>query len=246
MSLGYLEMERRVSAAEADVASLMRPGAVFTMMQEIAGLHSEQLGCGRIELLEKYNIVWMLSRVALEMERYPRLFETIRLRTWPGEAGKAAYPRYFEFYGEDGARIGAAASAWVLADISTRKIVPPRTARFAVPGAAELHPPLAEAGRFRADTEGGARFDRTPLYADIDENGHVNNARYVDWIADLFPLERHKAGRIASLSIHYAAEILPGSLVEMSLKENGSEFAVAGGVDGRMAFQAIGKWTAAV
>ena len=46
MNLAYLEQEHRITAAEADVASLLRPGTIFTLMQEIAGEHSVALGCG--------------------------------------------------------------------------------------------------------------------------------------------------------------------------------------------------------
>jgi len=245
MELTYLEKEHRISASEADVASLMRPGALFTLMQEIAGDHSELLGCGRMALLEKHDIVWMLSRVAVKMDRYPKLYENIRIRTWPGATTRTTYPRYFEFYGEDGVRIGAAASTWVLADLTSRKIVLPRSVEFTVPSDPDLIPPIEEAGRLRADTEGGVSFTRTPGYEDIDENGHMNNARYVDWITNLFPLSRHQHGRISEFAIHYAAELMPEQPVSIQLKEDGDTFAVTGGPEGQMAFQAIGKWTAA-
>ena len=243
MNLAYLEQEHRITAAEADVASLLRPGTIFTLMQEIAGEHSVALGCGRMELLEKFNIVWMLSRVSLKMERYPALFDSIRIRTWPGVTSRASYPRYFEFYDDAGQRLGAASSTWVLADLDTRRLVLPRAAEFSFEADPSLVPPLPEPGRLHLDMEGAVRFERTPRYEDIDENGHMNNARYVDWITDLFPINRHKNGRIAELCIHYAAELMPEQPVEVFLKENGAEFAVTGGPKGHMAFEAAGRWT---
>lgn len=228
--------------SEADAASLWRPDAIFTAMQELAGEHSELLGCGRPKLLAEQGIVWMLARVHLKMARYPALGEEVRICTWPGATGRATYPRYFEMFSDGGERLGMAASSWVLADLNTRRLVLPSAANLAFP--VDVFPaPLAEPGRFRVDVSGGTVFYRDVRYGDVDENGHVNNARYIAWITDLFDMERHMKGRIRELKVSFSAEVRPGQgAAELSLREEGPEFFVAGVSGGKTSFEAAGCW----
>ena len=55
---------------DCDVKGTWRLSAILEAMQESAGAHSLLLGCGREELLKR-NIVWVLSRSELHMDRYP-------------------------------------------------------------------------------------------------------------------------------------------------------------------------------
>ena len=75
-------------------------------------------------------------------------------------------------------------------------------------------------------------------------NGHMNNASYVAWITDLFSLARHQSGRIRELTIHYAAEAVPGERLTLALYENGPAFEVRGADagDGHVVFEAKGIW----
>lgn len=59
---------------DCDLKGTWRLSAVLEAMQEAAGTHSMLLGCGRDELLKK-NIVWVLSRSELHMDRYPEAGE---------------------------------------------------------------------------------------------------------------------------------------------------------------------------
>lgn len=230
--------------SEADAISLWRPDAIFTVMQELAGEHSILLGCGRSEILSEQGVVWMLARVHLKMERYPALLDEVSIRTWPGANGRATFPRYFEVFSAGGERLGMAATSWVLADLSTRKLVLPSAANLFFPDEPAFSPPLDEPGRFRADASGGAAFSRQVCYSDVDENGHVNNARYVTWITDLFPIQRHMRGRISELKISFSSEVRPEyGAAELTLREDGSEFFVVGTANGKTSFEAVGRWS---
>ena len=56
---------------DCDLNESWRPSAILETMQDAAGAHSKLLGCGRDELV-KNNIVWVLSRIELHMDRYPK------------------------------------------------------------------------------------------------------------------------------------------------------------------------------
>jgi len=240
----YIEKEHVIPAYEVDVLSLWRPDAIFRCMQEVAGLHADELGCGRMALLSR-NIVWMLAKIDLRMHEYPKLFDTVTIRTWPGPTGRITFPRYFIFTDQNGRQIGEAATSWVLVDLTSRRILPPVKAKLTFPDTSHLTPPLPEPTRFRLQCQGTPKIlERIPAYAEVDMNAHMNNASYISWVLDLFPIERHKNGRIHSLAIHYAAEAVPGELVRMSLYEQGDDFEVLGvdPEDNHTIFEVNGSW----
>jgi medium-chain acyl-[acyl-carrier-protein] hydrolase len=43
-------------------------------------------------------------------------------------------------------------------------------------------------------------------YGDLDQNGHVNNTRYIEWILNSLSLEFHQSHVLRSLEVNYLAE----------------------------------------
>ncbi len=241
----YLIKAHHIPAYEADVKKLWRPTAAFLCMQEMAGDHSELLGFDRETLLNNHGVVWMLARTHLRLPVYPRQYDEISIKTWPGAPSRATFPRYYEFTGPDGQALGAGATSWMLVDVAKRRIVPPARLNLRFPDTGALTPPMPEPQRFRLSGENLVRETvRKPEYADIDLNGHMNNASYINWITDLFPIARHETGRITDLIISYAAEAVTGKNVAMRLYETGSAFEVLGvdEMDGHTIFEAKGIW----
>ena len=133
----------------------------------------------------------------------------------------------------------------MLVDYASRRILPAAKANLSFPDTSHLIPPLPEPQRFRLSQQGAvSHTSRAPLYGDIDRNGHMNNASYVGWICDLFPLSRHTSGRIVDLSMSYAAEAVPGEQVAMTLYQQGDSFEVMGEdtKDKHIIFEARGQW----
>ena len=64
-----------VRSYQTDLNARMKPSAILEVMQEAAGQHSERLGLGRSALLAK-NTAWVLTRVEVDMDRYPAFEET--------------------------------------------------------------------------------------------------------------------------------------------------------------------------
>jgi hypothetical protein len=54
--------------------------------------------------------------------------------------------------------------------------------------------------------------ERRAAYSDIDYNGHVNNARYIQWIQDILENEDLERARRMRLDINYLSEIKPGEI----------------------------------
>lgn len=223
------EHEELIRTHEADAFGLCRPDALFRIMQEAAGEHSALLGLSRADLLTAHNAVWMIARAELRMEHDPKLYDTLHVKTWYGAPGRATYPRYLTFSDASGRRVASFATSWVVADIAQRRILMPAKLQLPFPPAAEIVPPIEEPGKLRLKKTGVAKTCfRAPQYSDLDVNGHMNNASYVSWILDLFPVEYHRQYRLRHFIISYAAEAKPDELVEMTLYREGDAFEVLG------------------
>ncbi len=241
----YLEKEHHILDFETDINGFWRLDYIFRNMQELAGCHSNILHVGRKELLT-HHIVWMLARAHIKIDRYPRSGATVRMRTWPGIPGKITMSRFFEFFDEENARFGCCSTAWILVDIESRRIILTQNLPFQLPGYDNTYPdPLPEPKKFRLPVQEFAQtVERTPLYCDVDGNGHMNNANYISWILDLFPLAQYAEKRISELKINYASEARPGLPAQLLLGEHEDEFCVRGidSADTHTIFEAIGNW----
>ena len=101
--------ENVLRASECDLSSQWKPSAILENMQEMAGKHAELLGVGRNALMQQ-GMVWVLTRVEVEMDRYPRHTDTVATENFPMPVRRWFFPRYFIFRDEQGQEIGRAGS----------------------------------------------------------------------------------------------------------------------------------------
>ena len=232
-----------IRTEHCDFNGTWRMSDLLLTMQEISGVHGEMLGVGRQALIEK-NLVWVLSRSEVVMEKYPEIGQTVTVETFPTNNRRWFFPRYFIIYDEAGEIIGRVGTLWVLMDFVQRKMAAPDAALNLLPDNSDLLAPLGLPGNI-ADVKGEVQsFARTPAYTDIDINGHVNNTRYADWLCDAIGIENMKNQKIGHLLIHYAHEVLPGNDVDLTLYLAGKDFRLTGEHDGERYFEIGGSFMA--
>lgn len=221
---------------DCDLKGTWRLSSVLESMQEAAGAHSLLLGCGRDELLKK-NIVWVLSRSELHMSRYPRIGEKITLHTFPMPNRICFFPRYYIFTDEHGEMVGKAGTLWLLLDTQTRKMLPPGDVARMIPDNRDLTVPMnlpATVGILQ-----GEEFvtEYMPVYTDLDANGHVNNARYADWLCNTLGIEEMTRSEPETVIFNYNHEILPGRKVTLRRTVKDDRYTLTGSVDDTTVFE---------
>ena len=242
MESNYHEKIKNISPEDADFTGKWRPGDIFRAMQKVAEEHVEKLGCGFCTLRER-EIAWILTRMELVMERYPSIGETIRIATWPGTTKHSVYPRYFEFREEDGTLIGRAVSLWVVLDLKNRNMITMEKAGFSIIPEQEHGACLPFPSAPRALNKGKEQLiSKIPQYSDLDVNRHVNNTHYIDWLCDLFPLERFEANAIRRILINYAGEIHAKEELTLVFEEDENMFTLRDCPDGKSHFTILGEW----
>ncbi len=229
------EEKLTLATRDCDMNGRWRVSAILETMQETAGTHSLLLGCGREELLKK-NIVWVLSRCELHMDRYPRIGERITVSTFPMPNRIFFFPRYYVFTDERGEMIGKAGTLWLLLDIRTRRMLPPGEVGRLIPDNTDLAVPMnlpATVGQLQ-----GEEFltEYEPVYTDLDVNGHVNNARYADWLCNAMGIETMQKSEPESIILNYNREILPGQRVTLRRVTRDRQYRLTGYVGDTIAF----------
>jgi acyl-CoA thioesterase FadM len=106
---------------------------------------------------------------------------------------------------------------------------------------------LAEGGQGLDAAAGMERVaERTAAYSDIDFNGHMNNARYVQWIQDITEPGALGQAHTMRLDINYLREVKLGETLELwkaplpgqASSPMGLSLAVEGRRGGEAAFRA--------
>lgn len=217
----------RINSYQTDLNARMKPSAILEVMQEMAGAHAELLQIGRKQLLAR-NLVWILTRVEVRMERYPVFGETITVETFPMPNRRWFFPRYFIFRDESGMQIGCAGSLWALLDIQERKMSRPDAVLPLMPDNRDLTAPLGLPATVAEADAPAVEAARRTVYTDLDMNGHVNNTRYLDWCCNALGIDLLRDHVLASFALNYNQEILPGQDIRTELRCNGEQFSYSG------------------
>ncbi|MBQ7455888.1 MAG: hypothetical protein IJS53_05535 [Clostridia bacterium] len=225
---------------DCDVNGQWRPSAILEAMQEVSGAHCALLGIGRSELMKR-GIAWVASRREVQMERYPDIGERVTVRTFHKPVRLRFFPRYYLFLDARGEVIGKAGTLWLLMDVHTRQALPAGEMGANLPDNSNLPAPMGLPAAV-APLQGEERaWEYLPQYSDLDENGHVNNTRYADWLCNALGIECMQENRLRSLVLNYNAEVLPGNALTLRLTRSGPLFRLAVTNGDKTAFEAGGE-----
>ncbi len=185
----------------------LKPSMLLLYAQEVAGHHSDALSFTYAGLAAR-GIFWAVIRNRVEITRLPMEGETITLETWPMPTTRVAYPRATAAYDAAGNLLFRSTSLWVLMDIKNRSMILPGKSGVDVPGILrgnELEAPKSLVPKALSQSS-----CRRVCFTDLDCNGHMNNARYLDWMADLLPSDFHREKALKGFSLCYLSESLEG------------------------------------
>ena len=201
-----------VTERDVDCYGRLQPSRILFYAQQVAGMHSTELTVG-YDVLKSKRMFWAVTRHKVQVTRLPRLGETIHIETWPMPTTRVAYPRSMVAYDADGNEVFRSISLWVLMDLDTRNMILPGKSGISVTGTLrgnELTVPTGlPAKALRSSRE------RSVCFTDLDRNGHMNNCRYLDWIAALIPSGYHAGHKIREFTVCYLSEAREGQTLDL-------------------------------
>ncbi|KAI7839418.1 hypothetical protein COHA_006819 [Chlorella ohadii] len=219
--------QHRIRGNEVGPDQRMNMISVATLLQEAASNHAVAMWGRSTEGFASdpsmKGLIFVMTRMQIQMEHYPRWGDVVQIETWFQEDGKLAAQRDWVLTDAGTGRVlGRATSTWVMINMQTRRLSkfpdymrekcecfqerPPRHAVTREQTRQKL-PDL----QLPAEIVGPIQVARR---SDMDMNGHVNNVTYLAWAMETVPRDIYDDCHLYQMEIDYKAECLGGDLVE--------------------------------
>lgn len=208
-----------LSAGDANAEGCLALTALATKIIEIATEHANILGIGNPEW-EHLNVGWVLSRLTIEMTRYPKVNTEYVIKTWIEDFNRHFSTRCFSIEAPDGSPYGYARSIWMLMDATNHSnyglghiklskelikgdSVPIERQQKHIPIMPPGTPPT-ETGKYLVATS--EPYHYRFKYCDLDFYRHVNTVRYIAMLLNQFSLSEHDEYMIGRLELSFLHE----------------------------------------
>lgn len=223
-------LERKIYVGSNDVDSNfdLKMSSFFKMMQDIAVEHSEMLGVGHHQTIDK-GVIWIINRFQVQVNEMPKYRQNVILKTYPGKTNKFIFPRHFILLDENNNVLIRASSTWLVLSKDTRRIVMSPFENNDLPYEVD-EGELPMPGKIEASDTYFIE-NRKVRYNDIDLNGHLNNTKYIDYIFDLHNSSFYSKYVVKDLLINYNHEIKDGDVVEL-YSNGGNPESISGRING--------------
>jgi acyl-ACP thioesterase len=180
--------------------------SLINYFQEAAAQHARLLGF-HPDKLREFKVGWVMSRLSIQVQRYPVAQEMIRVTTWPRSPRHKTAFREFLLEDASGNILARGTSAWPVMNLKTRTMtdLPPLLAQM-LPhqGPTALEFPSRTVPKLK---DPAYRVSHTPDFFHLDMNGHVNNVHFATWALGAMPWEFRRTHRLTLLDIAFRGEI---------------------------------------
>jgi acyl-ACP thioesterase len=225
-----LHQERfTVRSFDVDLMHHLKINTLCSLFQEVASNHARQLDVG-YEQLRKKNMLWVLSRLLIRIHALPTWHENITLKTWAKGTMRLFAVRDFELCNEAGGVLCQATSYWLMLDANTYRPIRP-DAFFAAIALPEKHALPDEIDKIEL-TDDAEKVDSIGVrYTDLDQNWHVNNVQYINWVLNCFPPQQYERHALRTLQINFLSEFRYEDEVQLyraQSKEDSNTFVIMG------------------
>lgn len=210
----------RIRSYHTDIRRRLTIPKLCSFFQEIAGNHTVACGVGW-EVLQQNNLFWVLSRLKIEVGRYPEWQELITVRTWSNGLDGLFAIRNFQVLDQNGTEMIRAISSWLMVNAETRRLcrADPYMEGF----------PLCDDRLFDENPDKLPALNPTQSfgssgvnYTETDMNMHMNNVCYIERIINSFEfafLEQHEIDRF---EISFLKEAVMGNQLQVVRQELGN------------------------
>ncbi|KAG5019577.1 hypothetical protein JHK87_015432 [Glycine soja] len=187
-----------------------------------SGIGGEGFGATREMSLRK--LIWVVTRIQVQVQRYNKWGDEIEVDTWVDAAGKNGMRRDWiirDHYTKE--IITRATSTWVIMNRQTRRLskIPEEVKQELLPFYLNrLAVPTEETDCEKIDklTDETAQIrilsGLAPRWNDMDANQHVNNVKYIGWILESVPIEVLEHYNMTSMTLEFRRECTQSNLLE--------------------------------
>uniref|UniRef100_O04794 Acyl-[acyl-carrier-protein] hydrolase n=1 Tax=Garcinia mangostana TaxID=58228 RepID=O04794_GARMA len=191
---------------------------VMNHLQETALNHVKTAGLlgdgfGSTPEMSKRNLIWVVTKMQVEVDRYPTWGDVVQVDTWVSASGKNGMRRDWLLRdGNTGETLTRASSVWVMMNKLTRRLskIPEEVREEIGSYFVNSDPVVEEDGRkvtkLDDNTADFVRKGLTPKWNDLDINQHVNNVKYIGWILESAPQPILETRELSAVTLEYRRE----------------------------------------
>ncbi|MGN0151168.1 MAG: acyl-[acyl-carrier-protein] thioesterase [Wujia sp.] len=174
---------KKILFSDIDSSARMSVSGIMNAMQDCVNINSESVGRG-ISYMKETKRAWFAISWNIEIKRYPGMFEDVVVKTWPYDFSTSMGFRNVIITDSTGQDIVCADSIWTLVDMTTGR--PVRITEEDRKGYdPEERYPMPDYGRKVKIPDNLIDVGTVQVcHADIDFNGHMSNARYIQMAAE--------------------------------------------------------------
>ena len=182
MGLLY-EKEYEVHYYEVDANLKCNLLSIMNYFSDISNKQSEALGVG-IDYLNSNNLTWVFYKYDIQVKRYPKYEEKIKVTTRGKDFKKFYASREFKIFDQDDNEIVSGEGIFLLIDTVKRRAVRIPDEQYIAYDVDKEKDNNIVIKKIDKLTEEHGYNNYKVRYSDIDSNKHVNNVKYVDWAID--------------------------------------------------------------
>ena len=195
----------RIEPHQVDFTLRATLPSLLSSILNAAGLDAHMKGFGT-DAIQQGNRSWVLSRMAVEIDRRPEQYAGYALETWISDYGRLLSTRNFTLTDEAGDCFGRCVTQWAMIDLDTRSAVDLSWVGREHADAVVAEEPPAERPRKIRAVAPGFTVTHPVVYSDIDFHRHVNTIRDVEMMVDALPVEWPSSERPVRIDIHFLRE----------------------------------------
>lgn len=188
--------------------------SILSYFEESAWRHAQNLGFGFYDASSNKN-AWVMSRLRIDVFKYPTWGDDFKIKTWPLGVDKLFALRTANFLDDNNEIFASLTSSWLIIDIKSRRPqIPSHSPLLKDIELSEEQNNIPWPIKLKPSENYEYIFSYKTRYSDLDINGHINNARYVEWVCNAI-LNKE----ILSMEINFIHESMLNENVALYINE---------------------------
>lgn len=209
-----------LSAAECNAQQEMSLPLLTQKLIDVATEHANILGIGNPSMPSP-DMGWVLSRLTVEMNRYPHENTDYSITTWVEDWNRHFSRRAFSISDSEGNNIGYARSIWMVLNTSDRSNAGLSGLKFNPEWISDRECPIPMQEKHLRIESGEDCPAYRFKYCDIDFYRHVNTVRYIDLLLNQFDMQTYDDNIVNRLELSFLHEASYG--MEIKIMKQTSE-----------------------
>lgn len=214
-----MTLSRRLAADGCDVRRMLPPAALVEDLIALATAHADALDIG-FTRLDTRGRLWVLGRLAVEMSRWPAMYDEYSISTRVISFNRLFSERCFDI-SVAGAPAGESRTVWTSIYADSRRQADLSDVVAGFTAFSPRQPLMAPVAKIKPLADAMKRFaGYTFGVTDLDFNGHVTTKRYIELMLNCVSLDQYRSMTLRRFDLLFHREALCGDCVDLMMERH--------------------------